>query len=103
MKMFMETLEGNTRSWYEELPTTSLCSLMDFYSTFCRNFKQNHPYIVLIEIFCGKLDDPFQLMIIYIYDQDLMTDEIEEALLELHFPQKEKEDVCYLDIRVEYQ
>jgi len=59
MKMFMETLEGNTRSWYEGLPTASLCSLMDFYSIFCINFKQTHPSIVLIERFCGKFNDMF--------------------------------------------
>ena len=34
MNMFMDTLEGNERSWYEILPTSILYSLEDFHSAF---------------------------------------------------------------------
>ena len=30
MKMFIETLEDEARSWYEGLPARSICSLTDF-------------------------------------------------------------------------
>ena len=34
MKMFMATLEGHARSWYEGLPLESLFSLTDFHIVF---------------------------------------------------------------------
>ena len=43
MKMFMETLEEKARLWYEGLPPTSLYSLKDFYSDFCKKYKKYYP------------------------------------------------------------
>ena len=34
MKMFMASLEGNARFWYESLPDESLYSLKDFHEVF---------------------------------------------------------------------
>ena len=39
MKMFMVSLEGNARSWYEGLLAESLYSLRDFHSVFHEHFK----------------------------------------------------------------
>ena len=89
MKMFMETLEDNARSWYEGLQLGSLCSLKDFYSVFCGNYKESHSAIVLIEKLCGNFKNSFHYMGIDIDDKDLMDDGIEEALLELFSHQEE--------------
>ena len=43
MKMFMVTLEGKARSWYEILPVASLYSLEYFHSTFYENYKKSYP------------------------------------------------------------
>jgi hypothetical protein len=72
MKMFMATLEGEARSWYEGLPSASLFSLEDFYSVFCVNYKKSYPSLVLIENFCGKFYNLIQHMGIDIDDEDLM-------------------------------
>ena len=39
MKMFMETLEGKVREWYEVLNPGSLFSLKDFHKVFYENYK----------------------------------------------------------------
>ena len=38
MKMFMATLEGKARSWYEGLPEGNLCSLKYFHRMFSKNY-----------------------------------------------------------------
>ena len=76
MKMFMETLEEGERLWYEGFPSASLYSLKDFYSTFCENYKESHPFIELVENFCGKFESLFQHLGIGIDDEDLTNDEI---------------------------
>jgi hypothetical protein len=85
MNMFMATLEDNARSWYEGFPFASLCSLKYFHAVFCDNYKQHYPSLLLIENLCGKFEDLFQLIGIDMDDQDIMDDEIEEALFELSF------------------
>ena len=82
MKMFMETLEERERLWYEGLPPASLYSLKDLHSTFCENYKESHPFIELVENFCGNFESIFQHLGIDMDDEDLMNDEINEALLE---------------------
>ena len=41
MKMFMASLEGNARSWYDWLPLESLYSLKDFHTFFMNILKNN--------------------------------------------------------------
>ena len=79
--MFMETLEEKAKLWYERLPPTSLYSLKDFYTAFCENYKENHPSIELVKNLYGKFESLFQHLGIDIDDEDLMNDEIKEALL----------------------
>ncbi len=43
MKIFMETLEGKSRSWYEGLPPISFCSLTYFHTIFYEHFKEFYP------------------------------------------------------------
>ena len=89
MKMFMETLEEEARSWYEGLLSSSLFSLEDFYSVFCVNYKESYPSLVLVEKFCGNFDNLIQRMGIAINDKYLMYDEIEKPLYELASHQEE--------------
>jgi hypothetical protein len=95
MKMFMETLEERERLWYERLPHASLYSLEDFYSVFCKKYKESYPSIVLVENLCENIDNIFQHMGIDVDDEDLMDDEIKEALFELSSHQKEKVETSY--------
>ena len=46
MKMFMVSLEGNARSWYEVFPTESLYSLRDFHTVFHEHFKDQYPSLL---------------------------------------------------------
>ena len=52
VKMFMDTLEGKERSWYEILPASSLYSLEDFHSTLYENYKGSYPPLSLFENCC---------------------------------------------------
>ena len=49
MKIFMVSLEGNARSWYEVLPTESIYSLRDFHLVFHEHFKDKYPSLLLIQ------------------------------------------------------
>ena len=40
MKMFMATLEGDSRSWYEGLPSQSLFSLANIHTIFHEHYKK---------------------------------------------------------------
>ena len=84
MKMFMETLEEKYRLWYEGLPLASLYSFKDFYSAFCENYNENYPSLELIENFCGNFESLMLRLGIDMYEEDLMNDEIKEALLEFN-------------------
>ena len=88
MKMFMETLEERARLWYEGLPPAILYSLEDFYSYFCKNDKEIHPPIEMVENFYGNFESLFQYLGIDMDDEDLMNDEIKEALLEFNYHQE---------------
>ena len=62
MKMFMASLEDDARLWYEGLPPASIYSINDFHMIFCKNYKQHHPTLRLIESFCGRFEDIFQFI-----------------------------------------
>ena len=51
MKMFMTSLEGNARSWYEGLSAGSLYSLRDFHTVFHEHFKDQYPsFLLFLEV-----------------------------------------------------
>lgn len=49
MNLFMDTLEGKSRSWYEQLPAASLCSLNHFHRIFFGNYKGSYPSLLLVQ------------------------------------------------------
>ena len=103
MKMFMKTLEEESRSWYEGLPSASLFSLEDFYSIFCVNYKESYPSLVLVENLCGNFHNLIQHMGIDINDEDLMYDEIEESLYELTSHQEELVETSCIGTQDHYE
>ena len=103
MKMFVVSLEEKVRSWYEKLPTASICSLKN------DKYKEDYPSLLVVQ----NCYDNFESFIQYLedyYDEDQFTNnEILEALDENHFqhpkqkveallelssPQEETNDVC---------
>ena len=48
MKLFMFSLEGYARSWYEGLPPGSLSSLKGFHTIFHEHFERNYPSLLLL-------------------------------------------------------
>ena len=52
MNMFMVSLEGNARSWYEGLPSESLYSLKKFHTVFHEHFKDQYPSLLLVQDCC---------------------------------------------------
>ena len=49
MKIFMVSLEGDARSWYEGLPSEILCSLTTFRTVFHEHFKHQYPSLLPIQ------------------------------------------------------
>lgn len=74
MKMFMATLEGKARSWYEQLPTASFCFLNHFHTVFFENFKESNPSLLLVQNCCGHFESFIEKLEI------LLDEEILEAL-----------------------
>ena len=60
MKMFMATLEGKARNWYEGLNPGSLFSLKNFHKVFYEHYKEYSPSLSLVENFCDQFDDFIQ-------------------------------------------
>ena len=81
MKMFMVTLEEEARFWYEGLPPTSICSLRDFFSSFCKKYNRGRPSKELIENLCGYIEDIMLYLGVEVDDRALVKDEIKEAPL----------------------
>ena len=81
MKMFMATLEGNARSWYESLLASSLYSLEYFHLTFYENYKESHSCLSLFENCCQvNFENFIQHMENDYGDEELMDEEIKEFL-----------------------
>ena len=91
----METLEDDSRSWYEGFHVASLYSLKDFHVAFCDNYKQNYPSLLRIENFCGNFENLFQLIRIDIDDEDLIIDETEKDFFEFSLHQDERSEISY--------
>ena len=62
MKIFMETLEGKVRKWYECLNPGSLFSLKDFHIAFYEHYKEYFPYLSLVENCCDQFEDFIQYL-----------------------------------------
>ena len=88
MKMFMISLEGNARSWYEGLPLGSFYSLRDFYTIFHEHSKDQYLSLLLIQD-CYRHDKEFIENLKDIYGDDrYMDEELLEILHENSFWKK---------------
>ena len=95
MKMFMATLEGKARSWYEGLKPCSLFSLKEFHTTFFEFYgKYNHSFL-LFEDFCESYENFIQYLEETFGDEECLDYEIIEALYEYYSQQKITEISCF--------
>jgi len=106
MKIFTVTLEEKARSWYENLPASSICSLKHFHAAFHDKYKGSYSSLLLIQDCCDNFESFIQYLENYYDDDDQFMDheilevlkekpfQKVEALLELSSPQKEEDDVC---------
>ena len=80
MKMFMATLEGKARVWYEWLEPRSLFSLRDMHQVFYKNYKGNSPSL------SWDCCDQSQNIIQYLLDidEDLVNMHPEDLLAAIH-------------------
>ena len=85
MKMFMATLEGQARSWYENLPPACIYSLKDFHSVFFEKYRKTYPSLLLIRDCCDHFENFIQELENMYEDDVFMDDEIVEALQENRF------------------
>jgi len=85
MKMFAACLEEKARSWYENLPTASICSLNHFHTAFYDKYKEDYPSLLLVQNYCHNFESFIQYMEDYYDDDQFMDDEILEALEENPF------------------
>jgi hypothetical protein len=93
MKIFMATLEGEARSWYESLPPACIYSLKDFHSMFFERYKESYLSLILVQDYCRHFD-------IFIENLENVygDDEFIEALYENPFQQhKESLEDTYQD------
>ena len=74
MKMFMVSLEGNSRSWNEGFPAESSYSIRDFHTVFHEHFKHQYPSLLLIQ-YCCTHDKEFIENLKDIYGDDQYMDE----------------------------
>ena len=94
MKMFMVSLEGNARSWYEGFTTDSLYSLRDFHILFREHFKDRYPSLLLVQDYCTH-DKGFLENLKNMYgEEEFMDDELLEILHEYSF-KKEIQTSCH--------
>ena len=82
MKIFMLTLEGKSREWYEGLKPGSLFSLKDIHKEFCEHYKKKFPYLSLAENCCDQYQDIIQYLIDS--DEDLGNLHPEDILAAIH-------------------
>jgi hypothetical protein len=88
MKMFMASLEGKARTWYEKLPSASICSLKDFHTIFFANYRESYPLLLLVENCCEHFESFIQHLEDVYGDDVFMNDEIIEAMHENPFHHK---------------
>ena len=74
MKMFMVSLKGNAKSWYQVFPSRNLYSVKYFHRIFHEHFKYQYPSLLLIQDCCTH-DKGFIENLKYIYGDDQYMDE----------------------------
>ena len=82
MKMFMATLEGKSRSWYEGLMPCSLFSLKEFHTTFFEFYGKYHHSFLLFKDCCESCENFIQYLEENFGDEECLDYEIIEALYE---------------------
>jgi hypothetical protein len=60
MKMFMVTLEGKARSWYEGFPPGCLYSLKYFHLIFFEKYKETYMSLSLVQNCCDHFENFIQ-------------------------------------------
>ena len=90
MKMFMVSLEGDPKSWYDGFPSRSLYSLKDFHTVFHEHFKYQYPSLLLIQDCCTH-DKGFIENLKDIYGDDQNMDEEILEILHEYSSQKERQ------------
>lgn len=103
MKMFMLTLEGNVRYWYEIFPAASICSLNNFHTIFFEKYKDDYPYLQLVQNCCDHFEIFIQYLVGYYEDDQFMDDKIIEAIHERPFNHEEVEEVGCYDTQEKFQ
>jgi hypothetical protein len=83
MKMFVASLEEKARSWYENLPAASICSLKHFHTVFYDKYKEDYPSLLLVQDCCHNFESFIQYMEDYYDDDQFMDDEM--LLIHLKF------------------
>ena len=79
MKMFMVSLQGNERSWYERFPFGSLYSLKYFHKVFHEYFKYQYRSLLMVQDCCMH-DKGFIEQLKNMYGEEEFLD---EELLEI--------------------
>ena len=96
MKMFMDTLEDEARSWYESFPPASIYCLKYFHTIFFERYKESCPSLILVQNRCEHVSSFIEDLENFYGVNDLMDGEIMEALYENSFQQHTEilEDTC---------
>jgi hypothetical protein len=82
MKMFMATLEGRERLWYEGLKPGSLYSLKYFHITFFKHYGKSNSSSLVFEDCCEFCEHFIKYLENVFGNEECMNDEIIEALSE---------------------
>ena len=98
MNMFMVSLEGNARSWYEGLPSESLYSLKDFHTVFYEHFKEQYPSLLLVQDCCMHVKGFIENLENLYGNDEFMDEELLEMLQENPLQKKEIQ-TSYLNIQ----
>jgi hypothetical protein len=88
MKMFMATLEGKERLWYEGLKPGNLYYLRDFHITFFKHYGESNPSLLVFEGCCEFCEHFIKYLENVFGDEECMNDEIIEAFYE-YSPQQQ--------------
>ena len=81
MKMFMGTLEGKARNWYEWLEPSILFSLKDFHKVFYKHYIGHCPSLSLAENCCDQSKDLIKYLVNI--DEDLVKWHLGDILEEV--------------------
>ena len=82
MKMFMLTLEGKERDWYEWLESRSLFSLKYMHGVFYEEYKENPSYLSWTANCCDQSQNFIQYL--FDIDEDVVNMHPEDLLASIH-------------------